>query len=369
MHTLSGLWHSIQRSLFPFLEEEFDPLTEMQMKLVAVLELMDPRPFLVGRGWCGNGRPPKDRVDLFRAFVAKAVYNFTTTEALLEQLRTSKNLRRLCGWENSYDVPSPSTFSRVFAEFAESGVLAAIHAEMIRTYYGDKLAGHVNRDSTAIKARERAVKKVKPPPEEKPKRKGGRLRKGEKPKPKEPTRIELQPGRSLEENLRDLPTACDIGAKKNSKGHKECWIGYKLHADVVDGGIPISVILTSASTHDSQVAIPLAQMTQERVTNLYDLMDKAYDAAGIWKASAGMEHVPIIDRIARRKDAPPMAPAERSRFGERTTIERVFSMLKDNQGGKHVRVKGAKKVMAHLMFGMLVVTATQLFRLLPYATL
>jgi hypothetical protein len=50
----------------------------------------------------------------------------------------------------------------------------------------------------------------------------------------------------------------NVGTKKNSKGYKESWIGYKLHLDVADGQIPISCILTSASLHDSQAAIPLA---------------------------------------------------------------------------------------------------------------
>ncbi len=38
-------------------------------------------------------------------------------------------------------------------------------------------------------------------------------------------------------------------------------------------------VLTSASVHDSQVAIPLMTMTGARVSYLYDLMDAAYDAA------------------------------------------------------------------------------------------
>ena len=45
--------------------------------------------------------------------------------------------------------------------------------------------------------------------------------------------------------------------------------------DVADGQIPISCLLTSASLHDSQVAIPLASLSAERSTNLYDLMDAA----------------------------------------------------------------------------------------------
>jgi hypothetical protein len=38
----------------------------------------------------------------------------------------------------------------------------------------------------------------------------------------------------------DLPTACNVGTKRNSKNYKTIWIGYKLHIDACDGGIPIS---------------------------------------------------------------------------------------------------------------------------------
>lgn len=62
--------------------------------------------------------------------------------------------------------------------------------------------------------------------------------------------------------IADIPTECDVGTKKNSKGYKTSWIGYKLHIDAADGGIPVSCLLTSASVHDSQVAIPLAEITQ-----------------------------------------------------------------------------------------------------------
>ena len=81
--------------------------------------------------------------------------------------------------------------------------------------------------------------------------------------------------------LADLPTACDVGCKKNSKGYKETWTGYKLHIDVACGQIPVSCVLTSASVHDSQVAIPLMTMTSARLAYLYDLMDAAYHAAAI----------------------------------------------------------------------------------------
>lgn len=63
-------------------------------------------------------------------------------------------------------------------------------------------------------------------------RKRGRPKKGEVRPKKEPTRLERQPNQSLDEMLVDLPTDCDVGTKKNSKGYKETWIGYKLHIDV-----------------------------------------------------------------------------------------------------------------------------------------
>ena len=47
--------------------------------------------------------------------------------------------------------------------------------------------------------------------------------------------------------------------------------------------------------HDSQAAIPLAQMSSERVTSLYDLMDSSYDASQIHAYSTKLGHVPIID--------------------------------------------------------------------------
>ena len=51
------------------------------------------------------------------------------------------------------------------------------------------------------------------------------------------------------------------------------------------------------------------------------------------------------------------------RYSERSTAERVNGTVKDNHGGRTVRVRGPAKVMAHLMFGVLTVTAIQLMRL------
>ena len=56
-------------------------------------------------------------------------------------------------------------------------------------------------------------------------------------------------------------------------------------------------------------------------------------------------------------------PEER-RYVERSGSERVNGRLKDEFGGRHVRVRGYDKVLAHLMFGMTVLTASQPMRLI-----
>jgi transposase len=376
--TISQSWLRIQGSLFPWLEEQLGELTEKEQKLVTALELIRIERFTVFSRSL-RGRPPKERAAVARAFVAKAVYNMPTTRALLDRLACDKRLRRICGWEQKGGIPSESTFSRAFAEFSESQLLACVHQALISDNLSEDIVSHVSRDSTEIDAREKPEKELKAQAESvvgKMKQKPGRPKKGAEPV-KAPTRLERQKTMTLEEMLADLPRRCDVGTKKNSKGHKETWIGFKFHIDAADGQIPISCILTSASTHDSQVALPLAAMTSQRITNLYDLMDSAYDAPIIREYSKSLGHVSIIDINPRRNanlkeelraeerrlELLHLERPEDRRYKERTNVERVYARLKDEFGGRMIRVRGYAKVMTHLMFGILALTADQLTRL------
>jgi hypothetical protein len=368
----------LQGVLFPALQEELGPLTEKQRQVVAVLDMVHLEAF-IARASGGVGRPPKDRRAIARAFVAKAVYNLGTTRDLLERLRCDIALRRICGWESVREIPHESQFSRVFAEFAETELPQRLHQALIAETYQDQLVGHILRDSTEIEAREKPARAPVAPESAKPARKRGRPKKGEASVAvAEPTRLERQATMTVEEMLADLPRNCKVGCKKNSKGYVETWNGYKLHLDVADNQVPISCILTSASVHDSQVAIPLAALTASRVTNLYDLMDSAYDAQAIQEYSRGLGHVPIIDTNPRRDAA---AKAEKQaeekrrkllgmetagdvRYNERTTVERVNARLKDEFGARMVRVRGNAKVMCHLMFGILALSVDQILRLI-----
>jgi hypothetical protein len=129
--------------------------------------------------------------------------------------------------------------------------------------------------------------------------------------------------------------------------------------DAADGQIPISCILTSASLHDSQAAIPLALLSAQRMTSLYDLMDSAYDDRAIREHSRALGHIPIIDACPRDNRDVRVEEKRRKLLGynfaedlcyrERTTVERV---------------RGNAKVMCHLMFGILALAVDQILRLI-----
>ncbi len=149
--TLSRHWLTLQRELFPWLEEAVGPLGERYQRLVRVEEWVPYQ-----RGW--RGRPLEDRAALARAFLAKAVLNVPTTRGLVERLQADGTLRRLCGWEVAGAVPSEATFSRAFGEFTDRDLAGGMHKALLER----TLEGHVSRDSTAIAGREKPAPKAAP---------------------------------------------------------------------------------------------------------------------------------------------------------------------------------------------------------------
>ena len=105
-------------------------------------------------------------------------------------------------------------------------------------------------------------------------------------------------------------------------------------------------------------------------------MDSAYDSPIIKQHSRSLDHVPIIDINPRgNKKRKLELKAEKHRFSiinfkkpadirynERSNVERVNGRLKDEFGGKMVRVRGYAKVMTHLMFGIIALASDQLMR-------
>ena len=380
-------WNVIQHELLPELRAE-GPLTPKLEKVVHILEWVRIEEF-TGSSWCGVGRPPIERAWLANAFVAKSVLGLNTTVGLIERLTIDRVLRRICGFPLCKKLPSETTFSRAFDEFAQAGLGQRVHEAFIKAHLADELIGHISRDGTAIEARERpsrsaaaaaaALRAAQPsmlPKEEGPSEAGapaaetplpakkrGRPRRGEARPPAKTSPIQRQRGQTLAQMLDEIPTACDRGTKCNAQGYKVSWNGYKLHLDTADCGVPIAALLSSASMHDSRAAIPLSLISAERVTNLYDLMDAAYCSTDLREHSRSLGHVPLIDHNPRCGEKIEFSPAEAIRYNERTVAERSNARLKDEFGGNSIMVKGSAKVMAHLMFGILALTDDQLMRL------
>ena len=218
---LSTYWLRIQGELLPWLDDAMDgPLTAHHRQFVSVLGLARIETFLPS--WYGLvGRPPAERAVLARRFIAKAVFNLPTTRLLIDMLSADKTLRRLCGWQRAGEVPSESTFSRAFAEFADSALPTRLHDALVEETHANRLIGHISRDSTAIEAREKPAKPDQPQPPAQPKRKRGRPCKDEV-RPTEPARrLERQLGMTVPAMLKDLPRHCDVGTKRNARGHQQ----------------------------------------------------------------------------------------------------------------------------------------------------
>jgi len=395
---------NLTNSLFPKLEESLGELSQKEIKLIKILDFAEIEKFVQD---VKITNPPKDRKEMARAFVAKQVYNFHTTRDLIDRLHKDKSLRIVCGWRYINEIPSESKFSRVFAEFSQQKIALKAQEEFISTYLSEMIFFYNSTDSTAIELREKAIKKES---KEKKKYPVGRPKKGEKREPKEPKILEKQiqnivkfpkitkfeickeslglldyrfygviesRKQTTKEMLSIIPTACDTGIKKDAKGHRNKWRGGKLHISSVDGDIPITAIYSSASVHDSSLALPMIQETSSRVNYLYDLNDSAYHANIIKTFSEKNGHVQIVDinpknsqKLRDEIKADKMlvtmgfGTTKSNHYSNRSSVERINGYLKDNFGCRQIYYQGATKVASVLDFAVLSLCIHQSLKML-----
>jgi hypothetical protein len=255
-----------------------------------------------------------------RAFVAKAILNLSSTRGLIERLQADATLRGILGFRAGMPLPHESAFSRVFGVLARTEIPERTHAALVDRFVKDSGIAHAALDASG-------VARILP--------------------------------MTTARMKRTLPGNCSWGAKMNNQGKYEVWKGYKLHVSVVEGGLPVTCLLTAASLHDSQAAPFLLKKTARKVQG-YCLADAAYDAASLRTLAKGLGLVPVIDQNPRRGEKIPMEPDRARRYKGRPQSERFFARLKDEFGGRMIFVRGNKKVMAHLMYGMLAILADQL---------
>ncbi|APJ02890.1 hypothetical protein AXG55_12450 [Silvanigrella aquatica] len=359
--TISKYWQRFKDKLFPEPEIYLGNPTESHLELMLILDTIKIADFFNDYASCpGRGRPSLDRECFAKAFIAKSVLNLPTTVSLIDRLKVDIVLRRICGFINKNKLPCEASFSNAFKEFSKTKLAEKIHEVIIKKYHKGVLVHHISRDSTAIEVREKPEKKEAKI--ELKKRARGRPRKGEFILKKEPSILEKQKNKNLNEMLLELPVNCNIGSKKNSKGYSYSWIGYKLHIDTGDYGIPISCLLTSASVHDNNVSLPLEMITGNRISSLYTLMDSAYDSSIIKEDIIARGKVHVIEHNPRRGEKIEFDPPKSERYKFRAGAERTNALLKDSYGGNSIMVKSPSKVMCHLMFGIICISAMQIAR-------
>jgi hypothetical protein len=155
----------LQGELITLVEQDYTGLTPKLEQIIRAFEFTQIELAVYrDRGYAqrrGVGQPEADRCALACAFLAKAVLDLKTTRALIDRLQADSKLRRLCGFDLRFSLPSESTFSRSFEGFAASELLQRVHASMIKDTLGEQLIGHLSRDSTAIEARESIAKKTR----------------------------------------------------------------------------------------------------------------------------------------------------------------------------------------------------------------
>lgn len=295
--------------------------------------------------------------------MAKAVLGLRQTKQLRQRLLLDAPLHQLLGFEACHKLPSEATFSRAFAQFARMGLPARMYEALIRAHLGASLIDHDARDSAAIVARERAQPS---PRAHKVAKRRGRRPAGARPAEAR-SRIPAQLLQTPEQALAALPTACNKGKKRDAQGNINGWIGYKLHLKVACCGVPITAALTSASVHDSQLSVPLARLSAQRVTSLYALMDAAYDSEPLHQLERDLGHVPNRGHQPPRpcSAAYPGCRATQT-ICVRTVVERINSRLKDGFACDAIWVKGHSKVLYHAMFAVLALSVDALMSLMLF---
>jgi hypothetical protein len=227
---------------------------------------------------------------------------------------------------------------------------------MIKTHCSETLHEHVSIDGSAIVVAEKAspAKKIFV------KTKSGKKKRIVENK----NSATIQLTQDTNTIIENLSTVCDFGAKKDSHGNSIRWKGYKLHAAVNDYNIPIVAIVTSASVNDTLGAIPLVRNVEDRIDNLYYLLDKGYDAVAIRTEIANHGKVGLIDFNQRgnKEDDRAFMPHEKERYGNRAFSESLFSHLKMHHLPSYILYRGIEKVKTVLNFALAVIASLQIIK-------
>jgi len=203
---------------------------------------------------------------MLNALIAMRLENMNGFTRLVERLTYDPHLRYVCGFDPFGTAPSISTFSRFYARLARSCCLEILFASLVKQAEQMGLidTSAVTIDSTKLEAYEKAV----------------------------PRKKINQDGKSP-----------DWGIKSDTNGNPIKWFGYKLHtATDVKAGLPLALLVTSASVRDPQAVKVLLEQCSENVKSriLYCIMDAGYDDREIYELIRSVYHAQAIIPLNHR---------------------------------------------------------------------
>ena len=151
----------LDETLFPF--EVLAETYSEEDKFYQVISKINPKQLDQYCCYTGSGRRPYDRKAIFRALVLKRLMGLVTVKSLHQCLSYSPILAHWCGFDITHKLPSESTFSRFGTELAEIPELRELLGKIAENLAAEILAitgskGQIVIDSSDLPAHEKAVK-------------------------------------------------------------------------------------------------------------------------------------------------------------------------------------------------------------------
>lgn len=133
---------TLQRSVFPALEDELGPLSDTEARCVRVVAVMDFGPWLLPLRGKVTGRTPEERHAIRTAFLATSVGKFPPTRPPRCSPQRPRPAPRVRRGDRSGDLPSEAPLSRAVAAFARGALPPQVPAALLHPPLGPTRIDH-----------------------------------------------------------------------------------------------------------------------------------------------------------------------------------------------------------------------------------
>ena len=322
-------------------QDRMQKLNLLKDPLVAIGETIDFEQFrkvleeaTLQASYAKGGRPPFDRVMLFKALLLQKIYHLSD-EQLEFQIHDRLSFMRFLGLQLSDKVPDAKTFWAFREALTKTGVI-----DMAFVLFRDHLRinGYMLQEGKIVDAT-----LVKAPIQRNTREENTQIKEGEVPE-------------EWTDNKRRQKDTDATWTKK----HNKHYYGYKNHIKIDAGSKLIDEFeVTTASVHDSQVMLELIDET-DKGKPIW--ADSAYDSADIRK---GLKKKKVGCRIQKKGSknvtlSMRQKVANRIKSRTRCRVEHVFGAIKNRIRGFGVRCIGQPRAVAEITLQNLVYNITRM---------